>query len=99
VRATGGLADTVTDTNDETIAAGIATGFRFTAYDPRYFRETIDRAVRLWRARPEVWRQVMVNGMRQDWSWDRSAAEYEDLFRRMTAELPPLAPPPPGCCD
>src|SRR5437868_1963082 len=80
VRATGGLADTVTDTTDETIAAGTATGFRFTAYDPRYFREAIERALALWRGRPEAWRQVMVNGMRQDWSWDRSAAEYEELF-------------------
>jgi starch synthase len=98
VRATGGLADTVTDTSDETLAAGTATGFRFTAYDPRALRETIDRAVHLWRARPEVWRQVMVNGMRQDWSWDRSAAEYEGLFRQLADERPAWVPPG-KCCD
>jgi starch synthase len=88
VRATGGLADTVTDTNDETIAAGTATGFSFTAYDPRALLETIGRALALWRTRPEVWRQVMVTGMRQDWSWDRSAAEYEELFRQLVSERP-----------
>jgi glycogen synthase len=25
----------------------------------------------------------MRNGMAQDWSWDRSAAEYETLFRQV----------------
>jgi glycogen synthase len=24
-----------------------------------------------------------MNGMRQDWSWDRSAAEYEQLYQRI----------------
>jgi starch synthase len=96
VRATGGLADTVTDTNGETLAAGTATGFSFTAYDPRMFRETIDRALVLWRTRPEVWRQVMLTGMRQDWSWDRSAVEYEMLFRRLVVDRPPARH---DCCE
>jgi starch synthase len=30
-----------------------------------------------------VWRQLVQTGMRQDWSWDRSAAEYERLYERM----------------
>ncbi len=41
------------------------------------------RAVDLYfRDRP-TWQKVMANGMRQDWSWDRSAAEYEGLYRRL----------------
>jgi starch synthase len=85
VRATGGLADTVTDTNAETLAAGTATGLSFKAHSESALRETVDRAVALWRDHRETWRQVMRTGMRQDWSWDRSAAEYERLYRLMCA--------------
>jgi starch synthase len=85
VRATGGLADTVTDTTPETLAAGTATGFRFAAYGGHALRETVARAIDLYHNDPAAWRQVMLNGMRQDWSWDRSAAEYEKLYRRLAA--------------
>jgi starch synthase len=84
VRATGGLADTVTDTTPETLAAGTATGFRFAAYQAHALWETVCRALNLFRTQPNTWRQVMSNGMRQDWSWDRSAAEYETLYRQIT---------------
>jgi starch synthase len=83
VRATGGLADTVTDTNEQTLAAGTATGFRFSSYDAHALWLACQRALGLWRERPDLWRQVMRNGMRQDWSWDRSAAEYEALYVRL----------------
>ena len=39
----------------------------------------------MYRSKPDQWRQVMLNGMRQDWSWDRSAAEYERLYERIVA--------------
>ena len=45
--------------------------------------ETLARAVGLYQYFPEEWGKVMRNGMEQDWSWDRSAAEYEALFRMM----------------
>jgi len=77
VRATGGLADTVVDANPTTLANNTATGFRFGPYSTEAFQEAVGRAVSLYRTRPDQWRQVMVAGMRQDWSWDGSAAEYE----------------------
>ncbi|MGL4550317.1 MAG: glycogen synthase GlgA [Gemmataceae bacterium] len=83
VRRTGGLADTVTDTNTDTLAAGTATGFSFTRYSPEDLWATVERAEALWRHSPETWRRVMHNGMTQDWGWDRSAADYEKLYRRM----------------
>jgi starch synthase len=85
VRATGGLADTVTDTTPETLAAGTATGFRFAAYGGHALRDAVGRAMALYHDSPATWRQVMINGMRQDWSWDRSAAEYEKLYQRLLA--------------
>jgi starch synthase len=86
VRATGGLADTVMDTNPKTLAAGTATGFSFTAFTPAALLEAIRRALALYREHPDRWLQVVRNAMRQDWSWDRSAAEYEKLYQRLAAE-------------
>jgi len=85
VRATGGLADTVTDTTPETLADGTATGFRFVAFNGDAFLEAVRRAIDLYRNRPEDWRRVVGAAMRQDWSWDRSAAEYERLYQRVLA--------------
>jgi starch synthase len=85
VRATGGLADTVTDTNPGTLANGTATGFTFTPYAADAFFDAVRRALDLYRARPEPWNQVVRNAMLQDWSWNRSAAEYEKLYQRLVA--------------
>jgi starch synthase len=87
VRATGGLADTVVDANDINLGCGRATGFAFVAYHPPAFREAIDRCLRLYRERPQLWRAVQQTGMRQDWSWGRSAAEYERRFRALVEAL------------
>jgi starch synthase len=81
VRATGGLADTVADATPEALADGRANGFTFTAYTADALLETVGRAVARYHARPELWLQLVHNGMRQDWSWDRSAAAYEALYR------------------
>jgi starch synthase len=80
VRATGGLADTVTNCTPETLAAGTATGFSFQAYSADALAETVARALEMYFEQPNQWRQLMQTGMRQDWSWQRSAAEYERLF-------------------
>ncbi|HEV3340070.1 MAG TPA: glycogen synthase GlgA, partial [Pirellulales bacterium] len=80
VRATGGLTDTVTDTNDQTLAAGTATGFTFREYEGLALAETLRRAIDAWH-QPKRWSQVVLNGMRQDWSWRRSAKQYVDLYQ------------------
>jgi starch synthase len=79
VRATGGLADTIADYSPQTLANGTATGFRFSAYTPAAFLGTVQRACELY-TQPEHWQQLQRNGMKQDWSWDRSAAEYEKIY-------------------
>jgi starch synthase len=38
------------------------------------------------RERPTEFRQVITTAMAQDWSWDRSARAYEDLYRRVMGE-------------
>ena len=81
VRATGGLADTVTDATPENRASGRATGFSFVVYSPEAFFDTVVRALTMFRREPGQWLKLQQTGMRQDWSWGRSAAEYERLYR------------------
>jgi starch synthase len=83
VRATGGLADTVTDCTPESMAAGTATGFSFVPYTVAALQAALTRALDLYRDRPDDWLRVMRTGMRQDWSWARSAAAYERLYSRL----------------
>lgn len=80
VRATGGLADTVVDTNERTLASGTATGFAFEDYTSLALAETLERACRAF-ANPTVWSQLVQTGMKQDWSWTASARAYAKLYR------------------
>lgn len=86
VRATGGLADTVTDTTRETLAEGKATGFVFRELAVLALTETMRRAVEAYQ-QPKLWSQIVANGMRQDWSWGRSAREYIRLYESTLARV------------
>ena len=68
---------------EENLAAGTATGFAFDAYTGTALYDTVKWALTLYRDRPADFRQVVRTAMAQDWSWDRSAAEYEALYRRV----------------
>ena len=85
VRATGGLADTIVNATEENLAAGTATGFSFNAYTPSALYETVKWALKLRRDRPAAFAQLVRTAMSQDWSWDRSAAAYEALYRKVIA--------------
>jgi starch synthase len=78
VRATGGLDDTVTDYNAQ---VGTGTGFKFRQYTAEALQEALERARAIF-GKPSVWRQLQLAGMRQDFSWDRSAREYVKLYER-----------------
>lgn len=84
VRATGGLADTIVDCTDETLAAGTANGFRFEEYTPGALSDTLRRAAE-WYAQPQRWQALVRLGMAQDWSWRRSAEQYVALYRSLVA--------------
>ena len=88
VRETGGLADTVVDATPENLAAGRATGFSFVPLTEDDFMQAIERALELFR-RPAEWAKLRDTGMRQDWSWRRSAAEYQKLYESLLSPLPP----------
>lgn len=71
VRATGGLADTVKDGH---------TGFTFQDYSSDAFWETLSRAIYVYNIDRPRWRNIQMNGMRADFSWERSAKGYQQLY-------------------
>jgi starch synthase len=85
VRATGGLADTVQDYDPRT---GQGTGFVFHDYDCWKLFAAIVRAIEIF-AHRDLWRQIQLRGMSADFSWDRSARKYIDLYRRAIASRLP----------
>jgi len=78
-RRTGGLADTVTDAGDPG-----GTGLMFDEYSSAAFWDALERARRVY-ADPKQWRELQRRGMRSDFSWSRSAAEYSALYERARA--------------
>jgi starch synthase len=82
VSATGGLVDTISDYSEAADEAGEATGFMFRPDSVEELVKGIDRAVWVYRNRPDAWRRLQQTGMRQDWSWSRSANEYRDVYRK-----------------
>lgn len=82
VRKTGGLADTVVDTNIESIENKTATGFRFNEFNPNALKAALNKAVRTFRTNKKVWHQLMLTGMNRDWSWSSSAKKYASLYRQ-----------------
>jgi starch synthase len=95
VRATGGLADTVVDTNPRTRADGTATGFCFTEPTPEALWQTIERALALWPDR-DAWVRLMRTGMNADWSWDRSASRYVRLYEEIGRRIQSRTAPTPA---
>ena len=95
VTDTGGLADTVVDCTPQTLASGTATGFYVRQHggpkgDAEATDEAIGRALHLRHHSPEVWKNIVQTGMKQDWSWRKSATQYIELYER-TAALKQMA--------
>jgi starch synthase len=79
VRAAGGLADTVTDTNDETLRNGRATGFVFREATSHALGQRLREACQLYADEPR-WQAVQTSGMAADFSWHKAAEEYAALY-------------------
>ncbi|MDO9350526.1 MAG: glycosyltransferase, partial [Deltaproteobacteria bacterium] len=78
VRATGGLDDTITHYDPST---GMGNGFKFARYDSKDFLNQIKTAMGLY-AQPERWTKLIRNAMTSDFSWQRSAEAYLQLYRK-----------------
>ncbi|HEY5907467.1 MAG TPA: glycosyltransferase, partial [Vicinamibacteria bacterium] len=78
VRATGGLVDTVEPWN---AATGEGTGFRFDNPDGTGLLWALDAALAA-RKDKKAFEKLQRNGMSRDFSWERSARSYVELYER-----------------
>lgn len=74
VRATGGLDDTI-----EAFDGNSGTGFKFQEYSPAALLGAIRAALETYH-RPKVWRTLMQNAMKKDYSWNTSARAYGQIY-------------------
>ena len=75
--ATGGLRNTVIECDAE---AGTATGFTFENATSDGLKYAAYNAIRMYREEPEEFRKLQLRGMAADFSWDKAAESYEEIF-------------------
>ena len=80
VHATGGLKDTVPPC-DENGQGGL--GFTFQSYNGDDFLAAIKRCLNLYNHNRAAFEKLQETEMRQDFSWDKPAGKYMDLFHQM----------------
>ncbi|MEE9167126.1 MAG: glycogen synthase [Candidatus Neomarinimicrobiota bacterium] len=80
VHETGGLADTVDNWNGSK-----GNGFVFKRYTERAFLRAVGKAIKAYR-QPSVWRRIMRNAMKEDFSWFRAAMHYRELYSVLLSE-------------
>lgn len=83
VRETGGLKDTVEPYNE---FEHTGLGFTFANYNADEMIHVLWLATRLYRADPDEWEAMKLRGMKQDFSWSRSAQDYRKLYQRITGK-------------
>ena len=82
VARTGGLAETIIEANDAGVSAGVATGFQFTAGSIEDLYHAVERATFMYRKRA-LWQNLQIQGMKTDFSWDRSAQQYASIYSEL----------------
>lgn len=79
VRATGGLADTVTDIRSDAI---LGNGFSFEPYQSSALLEAVDAALAYYKD-GDAWQRLVQTGMAEDFAWEGSAKKYREVYRHL----------------
>ncbi|MFW5431341.1 MAG: glycogen synthase GlgA [Methylophilaceae bacterium] len=82
VSPTGGLADSVVDSDEATIKQKTATGFVLDEVSTTAMLAGVTRAITYWRDKP-IWRGIQRNGMQLDLSWESRAQAYLQLYQAL----------------
>ena len=85
VHPTGGLKDTVKELDT---AKDTGSGFLFSSYEASELLRAVQDAVELYNTKRDVWQKILSRIMQEDHSWIKSAKQYSDLYKKVTAEPP-----------
>ena len=89
VRATGGLDDTIVNYSPTT---GNGNGLKFIHYDAKEFLNQIKVAIGFY-SQPQHWKKLLHNAMSEDFSWQRSAEAYLQLYQKALEKKGFVIPP------
>jgi starch synthase len=84
VRKTGGLVDTVVNYDEN---SGSGTGFMFDDLSPQAIYNTVGWAVWAWYNRRRHIEAMRLRGMKQDFSWEKSAKKYVEMYGKTRAKF------------
>lgn len=79
VRAVGGLEDTIEEFDPGSFRGN---GFKFKEYSAEALIKAIKRALTFYQ-QPALWSLLIQNAMAADFSWERAAREYAQLYQRI----------------
>lgn len=84
----GGMADTIVDPGRGASNGAMrgANGILFDGEQPEDMLGAIHRVMAL-RSTPELWRAVQINGMKTDYSWERSAPAYLSAYQALRPDV------------
>jgi starch synthase len=80
VRAVGGLADTVFDKDYSNRPLHERNGYVFEHADHAGLESALHRAIRCYYDFPAHFRELMLNGMRSDYSWNHPGRDYLNIY-------------------
>ena len=85
VTAVGGLVDTVVDATEKSINDNTADGFVLEEHSAKALLIAVQRALSLYQ-KPKIWRQLQINAMSNDFTWQASAERYITLYQQALEE-------------
>ena len=83
VRAVGGLVNTVFDRDYSHKPYSERNGYVFHQTDNKAIESALFRAIGLWGSYPKEFRDLILNGMRYDFSWKYPAQHYLEIYHRI----------------
>lgn len=83
VRYTGGLADTIHDRDHSDLPKEERNGYVFHEADHHGIESALDRALGLWFDYSDEFRELAINGMQLDFSWNHAGQNYLNIYQHI----------------
>ncbi|MDR4505413.1 MAG: glycogen synthase [Candidatus Scalindua sp.] len=80
VRDTGGLGDTVFDADNSDKPFHERNGYVFHHFNEEGLESAMRRAIGMWNSHPQYFRELMMNGMKYDYSWNSPGIHYLNIY-------------------